>query len=199
MPPGSPDSPASLKADLRARYGALRDGLDPLARAAASALVQERVLALPEVQCAGTVHVYAAFRSEVETAPLFGRLHARGVRVAMPIVTGPGRLQHRLYAGPASLKPGRFGVLVPSGTPKVHPSVLDVVLVPALAVDRTGVRLGYGGGFYDRFLKQAAAFRVGLAFDALVVDRLPSEPHDARLDAVVTEAETIRFGDRNRN
>jgi 5-formyltetrahydrofolate cyclo-ligase len=74
----------------------------------------------------------------------------------------------------------------------VSPADLDVVVVPALALGRDGSRLGYGGGYYDAFLAETPAARVGVAFAACLVPSVPSEPHDARLDAVVTEDEVVR-------
>ena len=88
---------------------------------------------------------------------------------------------------------GPWGTLepAPDATP-VAPSALDVVLVPALALGRDGSRLGYGGGYYDAFLAQTPARRVGVCVQAALVDAVPVLPHDARLDVVVTEAEVVR-------
>ena len=94
---------------------------------------------------------------------------------------------------PGLLVGGRFGVLEPPATaPLVDPREVEVALVPGLAASRDGIRLGYGGGFYDAYLVETPALRVGAVFGACLVDALPAEPHDAHLDLLVTEAEALR-------
>ncbi len=183
---------AAEKAAGRERFRRLRGDLTDADRQRASRRIVRHVLALPEVAAAGTVHLFWPMvdRGEVDTRPLAEALAARGVRVALPaIVPGPGpRLAHRLFLGRDALVAGRRGVLEPDpSAPDVDPAALDVVVVPGLAMGRDGSRLGYGGGYYDAFLAQTPALRVGVVWAGALVQTLPTEPHDARLDVVVTE------------
>ena len=147
---------------------------------------------LPE---AGVVSAFWPLPGEVDLRPLLRRLASRGVTVALPVTaSAPGeapRLVHRAMEG--ELVRGRFGVMEPpAGAPAVDPREVSVAVVPGLAASREGIRLGYGGGFYDAFLASTPALRVGVVFRACVVDALPAEPHDARLSVLVTESGRIR-------
>ena len=117
-----------------------------------------------------------------------------GSRVLLPVAGEPGPLRWALYSGPRSLVPAAYGLLEPSGEsmPAEAVAEADMVLIPALAVDRRGVRLGRGAGFYDRTLSQASpsAILAGVVFDEEYVDQLPGEPHDVP----VTHVLTPRFG-----
>lgn len=143
-----------------------------------------------------TLAGYVAIRSEIDPGPV---LSAWTGPVALPVVAGSGRpLVFRRWWPGAALAPGTFGVLVPPEGPSVVP---DILIVPLLAYDRRGMRLGYGGGFYDRTL---AALRgtgrrplaVGFAFSAQRVEDLPVEATDAPLDAIVTEEGAVTFPER---
>ena len=111
----------------------------------------------------------------------------------LPVVVGERALIHRPFEGEHRLVEGPWGLREPGAdAPTVDPRDLDVVIVPALALGRDGSRLGYGGGFYDAFLAQTEAVRVGVGLDAALVATVPHLPHDARLGALVTEAEVVR-------
>jgi 5-formyltetrahydrofolate cyclo-ligase len=131
---------------------------------------------------------YLAFRSEVDLEALIGALSH--VRWAMPRVDGHRMIAH-VY-DPARVVRHRFGMLEPTPESQVvDPGDIDVVLVPGVAFDRRGGRLGFGGGYYDRFLPRTQALRVGISHTMCLSDRLPCDPHDARMHWVVTPAETI--------
>lgn len=190
---------AAEKAAWRERFRRLRGDLGEAYRERASARIVAHVLALPEVEAAGTVHVFWPLPREVDTRPLIEALAARGVQVVLPtVVPGPSpRLVHRAYLGAEALVVGPWGVREPGpSAPEVDPATLDVVIVPGLAMGRDGSRLGYGGGYYDAFLAATGALRVGVVWAEALVDAVPSETHDARLDLVVTEAEVLRVGRR---
>jgi len=157
------------------------------ARNAASAAI-----AVVLLQRLATIRAFAAYVPE-ETEPGYGRLPAAytqlGARVLLPVVPPAGsELAWAVDTG--RLAPGRFGLLEPVG-PRLGPTAIgtaDVIVVPALAVARDGVRLGRGGGYYDRALRHARpdAVVVALVFDDELLDALPAEPHDHRVHAVVT-------------
>lgn len=138
----------------------------------------------------GTLSAYYPFETEIDCLPLLGALRERRWRVGLPVAPGRGRpLEFRLWAPGEPLATGPFGILAP---PDCAETVMpDVFLVPMLAFDRRGYRLGYGGGYYDRTLALARTERtvsaVGLAFDAQRVDRCPVDDYDQPLDAIITE------------
>jgi 5-formyltetrahydrofolate cyclo-ligase len=177
----------AAKAALRDRHLARRTARPPAEREAAAAAVTTALLR----GLAGT-RTFAAYVPE-ETEPGHGRLPAAytqlGARVLLPVVPLEGReLAWAVDTG--RLAPGRFGLLEPRG-PRLGPTAIgtaDVVVLPALAVSRDGVRLGRGGGYYDRALQHVRpdAVLVALVFDDELLDELPAEPHDQRVTAVVT-------------
>lgn len=169
-----------------------RDAAIPAARKETGERVVERFLALPEVQRARTIMLFSSFGSEVPTGPLIERLHERGVVIALPRIED-GDLVAVPYAPGAPTTTTSFGAEEPVGGVLLGASSIDVVAVPGLAFDRRGRRIGYGGGYYDRFLRGLSAFTVGLGFGLQVLDEdLPSGSFDLPVDAIVTEDETIR-------
>ncbi|MGB0086733.1 MAG: 5-formyltetrahydrofolate cyclo-ligase [Rhodomicrobiaceae bacterium] len=145
----------------------------------------------------GTVAGYYPVRSEFDCLPLMEALSQTGYRLALPVITGAAPLKFREWHFGAPITRGLFGVCEPVHGEFVVPSVL---LVPLLAFDRRGVRLGYGGGHYDRTL---AALRsagtvtaIGLAFEAQEVEQLPADPHDEWLDWILTPSGPIRPKER---
>ena len=137
---------------------------------------------------------YVAMRTEVDPLPALAEAARQGP-VGLPVVEGSGLpLRFRAWAPGAALVPGGLGTLVPEGGPWVEPEVL---VVPLVAFDRRGGRLGYGGGFYDRTLAalraRGPAVAVGFAWGAQEDEGLPLEETDAPLDLIVTEAEVIRL------
>ncbi|HET8733869.1 MAG TPA: 5-formyltetrahydrofolate cyclo-ligase [Anaeromyxobacteraceae bacterium] len=187
----TPDSPASAKGALRERMRAARSALDPAVRASASRAIAARVAVLPAWTAARTVALYAAMGAEVETAELARLAEADGKRVAWPRLAGAERAMEFAIASPGDLVPGPAKAPEPPpGSPVVSPAEIDLILVPGLAFDEAGGRLGRGRGHYDATLAgmRPGAARVGIAFECQVVERVPSEPHDVALDAVVTES-----------
>ncbi len=146
---------------------------------------------------AGCVASYVSISNEVDTHSLIDLALDSGKRVAVPVVEPNRALIHREIRGLAELSPSGSGLLEPSGEDGavVPPDAFDVVLVPGLAFDRAGNRVGYGAGYYDRFLAMAPAVKIGLAYDFQLFDRLPAGPRDIPMDVVVTES-GIHFADR---
>jgi 5-formyltetrahydrofolate cyclo-ligase len=182
------------KKQVRRAVLARRDVLTPRERDRLGALVTERVLALPEVDSVHAVMAFWAFGSELPTMPLIEGLVARGVRVALPRIVD-GDLEPRTWRPGEPTTTTSFGALEPSGGEVLGRDEIDVVVTPAVAFDREGRRVGYGGGFYDRFFLRTRpdAFRLGAAFGVQLVDgALPAGHFDLRVHAVVTESETVR-------
>ena len=184
------------KRALRRRILRERDGLSAERRAAWSKTIGERLMARPEVLRARTVHLFASFGSEVETLPIVERLLASGRRPVLPVVLRETwTMKHAAIAGLDDLAPGFKGILEPTdGCTCAGPGEVDLVIVPGVAFDRQGGRLGYGGGFYDRFLAECPAPRIALAFSMQIVEAVPCEECDLPIDVILTEQEEIAPG-----
>ena len=177
------------KTVLRARVLAARAALSDDARAALSAAVTANVLALPEVASASVVAAYVGVGTELPTLPLLSALRAVGAVVLLPVLLPDDGLAWGRYEG--SLVPGRMGLREPADR-DADLSAADVVVVPGVAFDAAGRRLGRGGGSYDRALAAVTVPVVGIALDDEVVDEVPVEPHDRRVDVVVTPTRVLR-------
>jgi 5-formyltetrahydrofolate cyclo-ligase len=187
------------KRALREAMARLRGSLDPARREAAGRAIAGHVLAMPELAGA-RVALYVALADEAPTQRLLDALWERGADVLLPRCAGDA-LELAPARDAAALRPGRFGVPEPpSEAPAAAPRDGDLWLVPGVAFDARGGRLGRGRGFYDRMLAGAAARpRVfGLAHAFQIVAAVPMAPHDRRVDGVVTERGVVRVAARDR-
>ena len=180
------------KERLRKRVLAVRMGLDCNQVEVSGQAILERVLGLEAYRRAKLVHTYVSSKeNEVDTRALIGACLAQGKRVAVPVVMpGTKTLAHALIDGLDQLVVGPWGLAQPdpaTATWLPAEARIDLVVVPGLAFDRRGHRIGWGGGYYDRFLAQVQAVKIGLCYDALVLDCIPGEPHDVPVDLVVAE------------
>lgn len=176
------------KRALRREARARRDGLSPEERERMSDEVAENVVALPAVADATMVMAFSSFGSEVDTGPIIERLERDGRRVSLPRVEGRDIVAVAYRSGDRVI-PTSFGAMEPAGGEKVAPEEIDLVIVPGLAFDRSGHRVGYGRGFYDRFLAalRPDALTVGICFSVQLVDEVPQGRSDRPVDLVVTE------------
>lgn len=196
------DTPAPLSGDisadkdtLRKRVRADRAALDLSVCLDAAEKLAVNLLVLPEVLDARTVLSYQAMPEEIDPGPALERLRLLGVTIVFPRIEGPGVLGLHVVEPDTVLLSGPFGLAEPpADAPTVEPSAVDVVLMPGVAFDRAGRRLGHGGGYFDRLIPQLRSdcILLGVAFDVQVVDEVPTEPHDARVDAVVTPTRVLR-------
>ncbi len=180
----------------RARLRAARAAVAEAPREAAALAVAGHLTALPAWTAAETLLAYAASASELPTRPLLEAALAAGKRLCLPRVDGEGLILHRVTAL-GELRPGYRGILEPPpAAPVVAPAEVDLALVPGVGFDRHGVRLGQGGGHYDRLLARlpARCTVCGLAFACQVVARLPHAAHDRPVALVVTEEGAITAG-----
>lgn len=183
----------ACRKELEARRRQLTD--DDRHRFAAS--LADVVLGLPELERATTVTAYVGVGAEPGTGPLLAGLRARGTRVLLPITNRDMTLDWAEYTGDDDLATARYGLHEPTGT-RLGPSAAaeaDVVLVPALAVDEQGIRLGRGGGCYDRVLTMLPPTTVtcALLHPGEVLPEVPAEPHDARVAMACTPDQVVRF------
>ncbi|MFF3504220.1 5-formyltetrahydrofolate cyclo-ligase [Streptomyces sp. NPDC003247] len=198
------DGPESDKHMLRRELLAVRNRLTTDDVREAAAALAEHAMELPELARARTVAAYVSVGSEPGTLALLDALHARGVRVLLPALLADNDLDWGAYAGEGSLARvqhgGRMALFEPVGE-RLGPDAVtdaDVVLLPGLAVDGRGMRLGRGGGSYDRVLARlenagARPARVVLLYDAEVVGHVPEEAHDRPVHAVVTPSGVRRL------
>jgi 5-formyltetrahydrofolate cyclo-ligase len=175
---------------------ARRDALPPHERAARSETIAERCQGVVMAASPRCLAGYLPIRSEVDPRQILAAVHAAGIDTVLPAVVDPTTIVFRRWRPGEPLIAGRHGTLAPP----LHAPILepDVVLVPLVGFDRRGARLGHGLGFYDRALGAIHAcgrrpLLVGLAFSVQEVPRIPREPHDVRLDRIVTETATLDF------
>jgi 5-formyltetrahydrofolate cyclo-ligase len=181
------------KAALRREAIARRDALPAELRSAAAEAIAAQSFPLP-IAPGVIVSGFMPLKSEINPLPLMRKLAGEGARLALPVIAGRGKpLTMREWTFGEPLSPGVWGIRQPE--PEAAVVEPDIVLVPLLAFDRAGGRIGYGGGYYDRTLAQLrvrkAVVAVGLAFAAQEVPAVPATPRDARLDLVLTEREVI--------
>jgi 5-formyltetrahydrofolate cyclo-ligase len=185
------------KTDLRARALAARRAMTPETREIAGSAITRAVLDLPEVTAARTVAAYLSIGTEPATTDLVEALRSRGVRVVVPVLRDDLDLDWAEYVDIDHLAQGSRGLWVPPGPLLGVDAVVvsDVVVVPAVAVDDRGVRLGRGGGSYDRALERVPAGHpvIALLYDGERRDVLPAEAHDRRVTTLVTPSEVHRF------
>jgi len=143
---------------------------------------------------AKVVHIYLSMNSrrEVATDFLLEELFNSRKRVVVPITDfKTGTLTHTEIDSSSELKANKWGVLEPVESEKFDISELDLIIIPMAAADRDGNRLGYGKGFYDRFLEKTEAKKVGLVFSTFLYDEIPTEEFDKKLNVIITEEEVI--------
>jgi 5-formyltetrahydrofolate cyclo-ligase len=191
----SPSKMADDKSTLRQSALSQRDAMPPAARAAAVDAVTQRpfpVLVSPGMIVSG----YSPMKSEFNPVPLMRKLADTGARLALPVTPKRGNpLIMRAWAFGDELASGVWGIREPKpDAPEVFP---DIMLVPLAAFDRSGHRIGYGAGYYDRTIARVRAMKpvtaIGLAFAAQEVGKVPATPFDQPLDLVLTEMETIEI------
>ena len=168
------------KTALRRGIRAARAGLTGEQRSEAGRLLRDAVLCLPEAQMAGTVAAYFSVGTEPSTRGLVYALWKRGTYVLLPMVRSEGHLDWSSYEGPESMTPAGHGLLEPAQTARHSIASADLVIVPALAADRQGNRLGRGRGYYDRALAQVGPLipTIALLYDGELLDRVPAGPLD---------------------
>jgi 5-formyltetrahydrofolate cyclo-ligase len=163
---------------------------------AATAVAEKGAALIASMRVPPAVGGYSAIRYELDPMPLLMMLHGRSHRIALPRTNDDGALSFLEWLPGDVLQRGKLGVREPdAGRPAFNPAV---VLAPLLAFDRSGSRLGYGAGFYDRALRRLRSLHptvvIGLAFDEQEFEEIPAEPHDERLDMILTPTRVVACG-----
>lgn len=180
------------KARLRAVFNQLSQSLPEEYIKRSDRGIVENLLALEGWKRALSLFVYVSGNREPDTKAIILRALLEGKVVAVPRCLDGGIMEARIITSPNELRPGRFGILEPDGNGVVlHPRYIDLVVAPCIAADRQGYRLGYGGGYYDRYLAQVRCTTVCLCRKRLLRESLPHDALDRPVDLVITEDERI--------
>jgi len=183
------DLQAAKKA-LRSKIIAARRNLTDNYRQRASNRMLTVFCALPDFKEPRKVLCYASMADEVQIRPLMEKWLSLGVTVALPHITGKGQMEAVSFTDIDSLVEGEYGILTPDLEKGeiIPPDELDLIIVPGIAYDTRGERLGMGGGFYDAYLARATkAKRIALAFSCQLVAKIPMEAHDVLVHKIITE------------
>lgn len=189
----SSSTTAEGKAALRRQVRLTLAGLSPEALCRSDDALFSAFLSLPQVASASTLFAFWGIPGrEPDTARLIRALTARGKRVGLPRMLPDRQMEVRLYDPDRPLIPAAFGILEPSADAPLLPREdIELALVPAVCYDRRGFRLGFGGGYYDRWLAGFSGTTVGLCRDCVLQDQVPVEEHDCQVELLLTE--TRRF------
>lgn len=179
---------AEEKKLLRTELRAAERALSPAYRARADAAIAAQVLALPEYAEAQSVFCFVSMPGEIDTRPILADALRRGKHLCVPLCVGDGIMELRRITDLTQLSPGAYGIPEPTAdSPRVSPDEAELAVIPCLTCDRSGRRLGRGGGYYDRFLAAYRGAAVLVCRERLLRAELPVEPHDRPVYWVVTE------------
>ena len=185
---------AANKKALRASIKQKRRALSIEYRQQASRKMQAELTRLPCYQAAEYIMLYMAMQDEVQLDELIAMVLKNGKKAVIPLVTGAGLMEAVELSDMADLVPDKYGIKTVSEEKRrlIAPDKIDLIIVPGVAFDKAGHRLGMGGGFYDRFMLRASrAVRAALAYDCQLLVAVPAEVHDLTVDYIITEKQNI--------
>lgn len=185
---------AANKKALRASIKQKRRALSIEYRQQASRKMQAELTRLPCYQAAEYIMLYMAMQDEVQLDELIAMVLKNGKKAVIPLVTGAGMMEAVELSDMADLVPDKYGIKTVSEEKRrlIAPDKIDLIIVPGVAFDKAGHRLGMGGGFYDRFMLRASrAVRAALAYDCQLLAAVPAEVHDLTVDYIITEKQNI--------
>ena len=186
------------KSTLRQSFRAIRDIFGDKFINEASEKACRNLEISAEFQKADTVLLYYPIKNELSPLPLFEIARKSGKQIAFPKCEDNGTLSFRAVSSLCELHEAKFGIFEPKEAAEiVKTNENTLCIVPALAFSRDGARLGYGKGFYDKFLQSFEGFSVGFCYSKLVLDTLPTQMHDAPVDAIITESEVLRIAQKD--
>lgn len=182
------DEMRTVKRDLRQKLLQRQAALTPEYKREASARIFAHLLAMEDFQNASRVFLYVGTAQEVDTRPMLEAMLQMGKRVFVPKTITLGQMEACAMGDLSELTPGRHGILEPADAKRAaSPDSLDLILVPCLGFNQRGYRLGYGGGFYDRYLPRVKGKRILLAFEQMREEDLPVEDFDVPCEGILTE------------
>ncbi len=180
------------KAEIRRFALEWRSKKNEKERAEDSKKIFNRVTDLPEFDAAGTVLIYVSYRSEVDTGLLISYALSLGKEVCVPIVVSDCDMVASRLRACEDFGKNIYGIPEPTSTDEVPRSKIDLVILPGCAFDEQKNRIGYGKGYFDRFLEGCKATKIALAFEEQIVPQIPCDPTDVRMDVIVTPERVIR-------
>jgi len=182
------------KTELRKRWMAREAGFTEDYITESNAGIARNLFTLPEFQNAGTVLFFYSIWREPDTHEMIRHALELGKTAALPRTYPKGVMEARRIQGLNDLIPSRFGIPEPpESAAAIEPDALDFIVVPSVVFDREGFRIGHGVGYYDRYLPLSRAFACGIARENMLARRVPREPHDFQVNALVTERRILRF------
>ena len=157
--------------------------------------IYHRLIDMPAYQLARCIACYVSIKNEVDTKTVIQKAIDSGKQVGVPVTREDGDMDFQAIEGLNDLRSVHYGLRepVPDLQKVLLPHTIDLILIPGIAFDRRGHRIGSGGGYYDRFLARTEAVRIGLSYAFQIVDRVPAEPHDVKMDLIITENEVIKI------
>ena len=180
---------AEEKAILRKQIRKRMREVDPAVRSAIDQRICRQVMTLPQYKAAKTIFCYVGVDWEIDTTKLISDALQHGKQVALPLCTAPGIMEARLIQSTADLQPGAYNIPEPRPSCALCPAdAIEFAAVPCVSCDRTCLRLGQGGGFYDRFLEDSSFYTAALCREEALLEQVPAEPWDRPVDCVVTES-----------
>lgn len=176
-----------LRRELKARIA----GLSKEYCKAADREISQRLFSLEEYRRAKTVFCFVGTSGEIDTMPIILHALRKEKAVGVPLCTAPGVMEVRRITGSGSLISGSFGIMEPKAECSfINPAEIDLAVIPCLSCTEKGVRLGYGGGYYDRYLQHIRGFKLALCREKMLSESLILEDHDILMDGVLTEDST---------
>ena len=172
-----------MKNELRKKYREIRKNSDRNA----DGIIFEKVISCNEIKKAENIFCYISVNDEVDTEKIIKYLFDAGKTVTVPLCVEKGKMIAVKINSFDDLKEGMYKIPEPKSHKEFDRNKLDLIIVPALAFDKAGYRLGYGGGFYDRFMADSKAFKLGICRSELYVESLPHSEYDIKVDKVITE------------
>ena len=177
-----------MKKDLRKKTKALVSTLEKVYCAGADLSIRTHILSSPEYKKAQTIFCYVGTSREINTMPMILQALAEGKRIGVPLCKTMGIMEVREIRSEEDLVMGAYEILAPrEDAPLIAPEEIDLCIVPCMTCNHKGERLGYGGGFYDRFLEKTHCPKMMLCREKVMTELIPTEPHDLVMDSVVSE------------
>lgn len=177
-----------LKRELREKYSAMRDEIAPEKREEFDRKIYDRLIASITYRHSNEILLYASMGSEIDTWRIMESALKAGKKVAFPLCFPDNTMKYYYVESKDDLEEGSFGILEPKkGLTEYVPTTLSLCVVPAIVFDKEGYRIGYGKGFYDRFLSKFPGVKVGLVYSSMIVPKVPRGRYDKHVDIVISE------------
>lgn len=186
------DKVGEIKENIRKEMKLKRKKYPPHLREVSSARISEYLFEAEEFKKAKCVCVYMSAFGEVETKVIISRCFKMGKKVSAPITDIASNTISVSYVGTLFEK-GAYGIYEPRGEEACDFREIDLVLVPGICFDRNGARIGFGKGYYDRFLKDTDAYKIGLCYEFQIIDEICVSNHDIKMDAIISESGILKF------